>query len=412
MKPDAPLVQDAAPQQASPAISGALTAFLAAAVGAIALNLYASQPLLGLIGPAFGLSTAEASLITTLTLLGYAAGLVFLVPLVDLASNRRLICVTLACGVASLAGAAAAPSAGPFLIAAFLIGVTATVIQMLVPIAAALAPEARRGSVVGNVMSGLMLGTLLSRPIAGLIADAFGWRAFFAASAVLMAALTIALAVILPRRRPQAPMSYGRLIASLGGLLRREPLLRRRGTYQFLLMGAFSVFWTAIALKLAAPPYGLAQRGIALFALAAAGAVLVAPIAGRQADRGRTAAVTALAQNGVILSALLAWIAGEAHALPFGFPPLAALMLLAVAAFGLSAGVTADQIVGRHAINMIRPEARGRTNGLYTGLMFLGGSLGALAAGYAWSEFGWPGVCLTALAFGIVARVLSLRASA
>lgn len=388
-------------------ITPSLTLFFAAAVAIVVLNLYASQPLIGLIGPTFGMSVATASLVTTFTLLGYAAGLIFLVPLVDLIANRRLIILTLSGCVVSLGLASVAPTAPLFLAAAVAVGFASTAIQMLVPVAAALAAPEQRGRVVGNVMSGLMVGTLLSRPIASLIAENFGWRAFYLLTAVLIGLLTVALAKVVPERHPPRGLRYGALIASLGTLLRQQPILRRRSAYQFLLMGAFSVFWTTVALHLAAPPFHLGQRGIALFALAAAGAVIISPIAGRLADGGWTRPMTLLSQAIVVFSMLLAAVADGACSLwqPAN-APLLSLGLLGVAAFLLSLGVTADQILGRQAINMLQPDARGRINGLYTGLMFLGGSLGAFIAGPAFAYGGWPLVYGVGMVFGLLTLAL------
>ncbi|MGK9166162.1 MFS transporter [Inquilinus limosus] len=395
----APALSPAVPPTA---MTTPLMLLLATAVGVVVLNLYASQPLIGLIGPALGLAPAAASLVTTLTLLAYAAGLVLLVPLVDLVANRRLI-VTLAVDVAALAAAATATSTPVFLAASVLIGLASTAIQMLVPIAAALATPADRGRVVGNVMSGLMVGILLSRPIASLMADSFGWRSFYVLTAGLIAALALVLLRALPERRPAPGPRYAALIGSLWTLLRQEPVLRRRAAYQTLLMGAFSVFWTAVALRLAASPFNLGQGGIALFALAGAAGVVAAPIAGRVADRGWSRPATLAAHGLVLLALILAGLAGGAWT---GSAP--SLALLAAAAVLLDAGVAADQILGRHAINTLRPEARGRLNGLYTGLFFLGGSAGAAIAGPAWVWGGWSAICGVGLAFALAAVGLRL----
>lgn len=409
ISPNEPAVRSVAALKSATIMTPALTLFFAAAVAIIVLNLFASQPLIGLIGPALGMSTATASLVTTLTLFGYAAGLVFLVPLVDLIANRRLIILTLAVCVISLGLASIVPSASLFLVTAVAIGFASTAIQMLVPIAAALAAPAQRGRVVGNVMSGLMIGTLLSRPVASLVAESFGWRAFYALTAVLIAVLTVVLAKILPERQPPRGLRYGALIASLPMLLRQEPILRRRSAYQFLLMAAFSVFWTVVALRLSASPFDLGQRGIALFAMVAAGAVIISPIAGRLADRGWTRSMTCLLQGSVVLSMILTAVADGAGSLwQPADAPLLSLAILSVAAFLLSLGVTGDQILGRHAINMLNPDARGRINGLYTGLMFLGGSLGAFIAGPAWAYGGWPLVYIVGFCFSFLALVLSV----
>jgi predicted MFS family arabinose efflux permease len=402
----APLQETAA----SPAMSRGLAVLFAIAVGILVMCLSASQTLVGEIGPALGISVAASSLVSTVTFLGYAAGLFLLVPLVDLLENRRLILSMLLLCLLTLAGAALAPGAVSFLVAAFCVGATSTVVQMLVPTAAFLTPESARGRVIGNIMSGIMLGLLFGRPLASLMAEWFGWRAYYGLSAVLVALITVALACVLPRRRPDAGPRYGALIASLFNLLRVEPVLRRRAAYQALLMGSFSVFWTTIALRLGVAPYNLGPVGIALFALAGAAGAVVAPLAGRAGDRGLSRRVTFIGQGIVIVAMLLAGaVAGGAWSLELwvvDLSPDLSLALLVVTALLLDGGAIADQALGRRAINLLRPEARGRINGLFTGIFFLGGSAGAFAAGPAWAWGGWAAVCWVGLGFAAAALLL------
>jgi predicted MFS family arabinose efflux permease len=395
------------PALSRPDMSAGLTFLFAVAVGILVMCLSASQALVGEIAPALGLSTAGSSLVTTLTLLGYAAGLFLLVPLVDVVENRNLILVTLAACVASLGAAALAPSATLFLVLSFAVGATSTAVQMLVPTAAFLTPEEARGRVVGNIMSGIMLGLLIGRPLASVMAELFGWRAYYGLSAILVALIALPLARVLPARRPQFRQRYGALIRSLLHLVREEPVLRRRATYQALLMGSFSMFWTTIALRLSTPPYNLGHNGIALFALAGAAGAIVAPISGRAGDRGLTRRVTFIGHGAVIAAMLLAGtVAGGSWSFGLELPMPLSLALLVATALLLDAGAIADQAVGRRAINLLRPEARGRINGLFTGIFFLGASAGALCAGPAWAWGGWPAVCWVGLAFALAAMVL------
>jgi predicted MFS family arabinose efflux permease len=410
---------------AAPAVAGTLSSeksagemstrlifLFALAVGVLVMCLSASQALVGDIAAALHLSAASSSLASTLTLLGYAAGLFFLVPLVDVVENRRLTLITLALCVASLAAAAVAPGAGVFLGVSFAVGATSTAVQMLVPTAAFLTPDAARGRVIGNIMSGIMLGLLIGRPLASVTAELFGWRAYYGLSAGLVALISLALLRVLPERRPAAGPRYGALIHSLYGLLRDEPVLRRRATYQALLMGTFSVFWTSIALRLAQPPYNLGHNGVALFALAGAAGAVVAPLAGRAGDRGHGRRVTLIGHGILIAAIILAGLAGGGSwsllHLGIEIPAGLSLALLVVTALLLDGGAIADQAIGRRAINMLRPEARGRVNGLFTGIFFLGGSAGALCAGPAWAWGGWPAVCWVGLAFGVAAMLLHL----
>ncbi|WP_448954522.1 MFS transporter [Labrys neptuniae] len=401
-----------APAESVSGLPAGLTLLFAISVGIVVLGLFASQPLVGLIGPAFGFEPAEAGLVTTLTLLGYASGLFLLVPLTDFVENRTVIVATLAVEVGALAAIACAPSPGLFLGACYVCGLAASAIQMLVPSAAQLSAPAQRGKVVGNVMSGLMIGILLSRPAASLVAETAGWRWFYGGLALLVALLAAILAFIIPRHRPAGSGSYFSLIGSLWTILRQEPVLRRRAAYQALAMGAFGVFWTSVALRLAQAPFSLGQTGIALFALAGAAGAIVAPIAGRAGDRGWTRVATLLAHLAVICAMALAEIGGDLMTRGVSAQPShAALAMLVAAAIVLDLGVIGDQTLGRRAINLLRPEARGRINGLFTGLFFIGTSVGAGLSGLAWAYAGWTGICTVGTAFGLAALAVFLTES-
>lgn len=393
----------AAPRTAS-AMTRPMKLLFAASVGVIVTNLFAPQTLIGPIGASLDVAAAGAGLIATATLAGYAAGLFLLVPLADLLENRALVTRMLVCAVLAAAAAGSAPSTSLLIVSLFVLGAACSAIQILVPIAASMAPPDRRGRVIGEVMSGLMVGILLSRPMASIMADAFGWRAFFGAGAATMLALTAVLALRLPRRQADASSSYPALIASLWLLLRGEAVLRRRALSAALCMAAFSLYWTSIALRLAEPPFMLGQRGIALFAMAGVSGVIVTPLAGRAGDRGRERATTSLAHLLMLGAFALAAWAGTADALA----PAAALGLLALTAVLLDAGVTGDQTIGRRAVNLLQPAARGRLNGLFVGLFFLGGALGAAAAGPAWAWGGWPMVCALGALFALACLLLDL----
>ncbi|MBR8323598.1 MULTISPECIES: MFS transporter [Burkholderia cepacia complex] len=396
---------------APPALSTGMTLFFAATVGVIVMDLFAAQPLTGPISADLHLPPGLAGLVAMLPQLGYAAGLALLVPLVDLLENRRLIVATLAICAAALALPAFTQSGAVFLLATLAAGAASSVIQMLVPMAASMAPEAQRGRAVGNVMSGLMLGILLSRPLASLIAGSAGWRAFYLLAALADAAIAVVLALRLPARTPSITASYRALLASMGRLLADEPVLRRHALSAALAMAAFSAFWTAVGLRLAQPPFALDLHGIALFAFAGASGAIVTPLAGRAGDRGHGPAAQRLA-HGTMLAALV--VLGVAGAGWFGFDAHThrgvALALLAGGAALLDAGVIVDQTIGRRAINLLNPAARGRLNGLFVGLFFVGGALGAALAGSAWTWGGWSAVCGVGFAFAGAAAVFGLMA--
>ncbi|NLR98887.1 MFS transporter [Rhizobium sp. P38BS-XIX] len=388
------------------AVAAPSTVLFAIATGVIIINLFAPQTLVGVIGPSLGFSESGAGLVAMASLLGYAAGLFFLVPLADLMENRQLVLRMLVSALVMAIAAAFAPTGWSLLIFLFLLGAACSAIQILVPIAAAMAPPEHRGRVIGNVMSGLMVGILISRPLASLVADFWGWRSFYALSAATLALLAAVLALRLPERRPMVNTSYGALIGSLFQLLRDEPVLRLRAFTAALVMASFSLFWTSVALRLAQPPFSLGQSSIALFALVGAGGAAATSPFGRMGDRGWTRMAT-LVSHIILLAAmaLAAW-AGEMRS----GDPLLMLILLGVSAVLLDVGVTGDQTLGRRAINLLQPEARGRINGLFVGIFFLGGALGSALAGTAWDFGGWSAVCAAAAGFGVIALITGLAA--
>jgi predicted MFS family arabinose efflux permease len=373
---------------------GGLVMLLATACGLIVANIYYVQPLAGPISQALGLSPQAAGLLVTMTQFGYGVGLLLIVPLADLMENRRIITCLIAASALALAGAALAGAAPVFMAAAVCIGLSSVAVQVLVPYSAQLASEAERGRVVGTVTGGLMFGIMLSRPASSFIAHAFGWHTVFALSSALMVGLALALRLILPRFQPARGAGYGALLASLGGLALRTPVLQRRALYQSFLFAAFSLFWTTTPLLLARV-YHLTQNGIALFALAGVAGAISAPLAGRAADRGWSKPATGFGMGLVALSFALSRVGTPGSG--------AALALLVCAAIMLDFGVTANLVFGQRAIFSLGAAYRGRLNGLYLAALFVGGAFGSAAGGWAYAQGGWPLTAWIGLALPIMA---------
>lgn len=357
-----------------------ITLLLAVACGVIVANLYYAQPLVGPISKATNLSSEAAGLIVTLTQIGYGLGLLFIVPLSDLIENRRLVVSALVVVIGALITATFAHNALLFLAASLFIGVGSVAAQVLVPYAAHLATEESRGRVVGNIMSGLLLGIMFARPVASFITDIWGWQMVFALSAIITTILTILLALVLPKRTPSPTMNYNELISSLWSLFKTTPILRRRALYQACLFGAFSLFWTVVPLWLASY-FHLSQQGIALFALAGVAGAIAAPIAGRLADKGWTRLLSGLAIGIAALSFVLTYI--------FQDNSTAALGVLVLAAILLDMGVSANLVLGQRAIYSLGSEIRGRLNGVYMATFFAGGAIGSALGGWSYASGGW-----------------------
>lgn len=367
---------------------------VAVACGVVVANLYYAQPLVGPISIDTHLPLASSGLIVTLTQLGYVIGLLFLVPLCDLIENRRLISSILVVVIGALIAAASTQDALLFLIISMFIGLGSVATQILVPYAAHLAPEERRGQVIGNVMSGLLLGIMFARPIASFVADLWGWQMIFIFSAIVTALLTVLLACVLPKRTPAPSMSYGELISSLWSLFKSKAILRRRAFYQACLFGAFSLFWTVIPLWLA-NHFHLSQQGIALFALAGVAGAVAAPLAGRLADKGWTNRLTGVAMFLAILSFLLTHVFQDASSY--------ALANLVIAAIILDMAVSGNLVLSQRVIYSLGGEIRGRVNGVFMAVFFIGGAIGSAMGGWAYAYGSWPLSSLIGLSMGVAA---------
>ncbi|WP_168118559.1 MFS transporter [Paenibacillus sp. HB172176] len=377
------------------ALPPGLTLLLAAACGMIAANLYYAQPLLALISESIGLSAGGSGLIVTLTQLGYVMGLLFIVPLGDRVENRRLIVAALLLDAVALGFAAFAQNAAFFLAASFFIGICSVAAQILVPFASYLATDATRGAVVGNVMSGLLLGIMLARPLSSLVADWLGWQAMFGISSGAIIVLAFMLKRSLPVRKPQTGTTYAALLGSMWQLLRETAILRRRAAYHACMFAMFSLFWTTVPLRLSQPDYHFSQTGIALFALAGVAGAIAAPIAGRLADRGWTKAATWISMIIVIGSGLLPLI--------FESSSSVGIAVLVAAAILMDAGVSANLVLSQRMIYSLGTEARSRLNGLFMAIFFLGGAVGSAVGGWVYASAGWHETLGVGTAFPVLA---------
>ncbi|WP_063836026.1 MFS transporter [Actinacidiphila yeochonensis] len=368
---------------------------LAFACGASVANLYYAQPLLGELGRAFSVSQGAATVIVTVTQVGYAIGLAFFLPLGDLLENRRLAWRTLLVTAVALAVAAAAPDFWVFLAMSALVGVSSVVAQVLVPLAAHLSPPHMRGRLVGQVMSGLLLGIMLARSVSSFAAAAWGWRSIYAISAGVMLFTALVLARMLPRRQPEHSAGYGSLLASVVVLARTQPVLIRRALSQASMFAAFTAYWTAISYELA-DRHHMSQNGIAVFALVGAAGAIAAPVAGRLGDAGHgpvaRAGATALGAGAMVLAGLGA----------------GSVVLLAVAAVLLDFAVQGHQVLSQRDIYALAPTARARVNSVYMTSVFLGGAVSSAATGAVHTAWGWTGVTVMALLFTLVALAIRL----
>ena len=393
-----PAVTPAAPTHA---LTLPLVGLLAAGAGLSVAALYYSQPMLGELGADIGASPREIGLVPTLTQLGYAAGIFFLAPLGDRFDRRRIILIKAAALCVALLAGGAASSIGLLLAASLAVGLAATMAQDIVPAAATLAPEAQRGKIVGTVMTGLLMGILLSRVVSGFVAAHFGWRTMFVAAAFSIAAFAAVAWRALPRFKPTTHLRYGALLASSAHLWKRHGALRRAALAQGLLAVGFSAFWSTLAVMLHASPWHLGSAAAGAFGLAGAAGALAAPLAGRLADTRGPELVTRLGTSLAAVS-FLAMAAGGL------LPPHLQLWVIGIGAVGFDLGVQATLVSHQTIVYGIDPGARSRLNALLFTGMFIGMSTGAALGSMALARWGWPGVMLLSAGGAISALVVRL----
>jgi len=377
-------------------LSRALVALIAVATGAVVANLYYAQPVLHQVARSFHSGPGPTSSIITATQIGYAAGLLLVVPLGDLHPRRALVTRLFWISAAALVACALAPSLWFFGLASVAVGGASVAGQVMIPFAADLAPEERRGRVVARIMTGLLLGILLARTVSGLVAQGAGWRAIYWLSAALMVGFALVLWRALPTEGPRPQRSYPSLVSSSLRLLATEPVLRRRAWHGACAFAAFSALWTTIAFLLSGSPYRYSNAVIGLFGLVGAGGIVAANLAGKLADSARATATTVVA--GVLL-------AGSFALLWAGRTSLAALIIGIVV---LDMGTQGMQITNQAVIYALRPDARSRINSAYMVCYFLGGATGSVSAGALYGTHGWAGVCLLGAGFGALTLAMSV----
>jgi predicted MFS family arabinose efflux permease len=377
------------------AIGRATTLVMAIACGVAAATVYCNQPMLGIMAAAFPGRASVIGLVPMATQLGFAVGLLLLVPLGDCIERRRLILLQLTALGLSLGAAALAPGAWTLVAISVLVGIASSVAQQIVPFAAELAEPSRRGATIGTVMSGLLCGMLLGRVVAGAVAEHYGWRQMYWIALVLVITTGCLLAATLPQSRPKTQASYSGLLKSVVTLWCDEPALRRATIIQGCLFGSFSSFWTILALQLDAR-YQLGAETAGLFGVVGMVGILFAPVAGRIADRRGPHAVIGLGSLIMVASWIIFGTWGTVAALIVG------VILLD---FGEQGALVSNQYV----IYALRPEARNRLNTIFMGGMFVGGAVGAGGASLAWGVSGWTAVCFFGVTLAAIALALSWR---
>ncbi|GLW07509.1 MFS transporter [Microtetraspora sp. NBRC 13810] len=349
-------------------------------------NIYFPQAISPLVAAGLNVSPDSAALVVTATQLGYAAGIFLLVPLGDRLPHRPFMVTLLALTGLGLLAAGSAPALPLLVGASALVGVTTVAAQIVVPLAAGLVADDRRGAVMGTLLSGSIGGMLLARTFGGALGEWLGWRAPYLVAAVLVLLIATALAFAVPVTTPPSRQPYPALLAESVRLLRTEPELRRSCFYQATVFAGFSAVWTCLALLLNGPVYGLGVQAVGMLALVGGATMFCTPFAGRLVDRRGPDPVNLVCMLGALASAAILAVGALG-----GAPGLAALVLGTLL---LDVAMQSGMVANQARVLALRPDARSRLNTAYMTCAFLGGSAGSWLGVRTYAQVGWWGVCV------------------
>ena len=366
-------------------------ALMALCTGLIVANIYYSQPLLVLISQEFNVSESNAGQVTFFTQIGYALGLLFCVPLGDKLERRGQILAMTGFAVAALFAAALSVNIGMLKVMGFIIGFTSIVPQLILPLSAALTEPSKRGKVIGVIMSGLLIGILLSRTVSGFVGEHLGWRAMFWIAGGLSLLMMVIMTLTFPKSRPAFSGSYGALMRSLLTLVKEQPLLREASAINACGFAVFGLFWTTSVFLLANPPYNFGSDIIGLMGLAAAAGALGAPLIGRIADKKNPRIAIGYGLACILAGYIVFWVFRNSLT---GI--IAGIVLLDL-------GLQGVHVSNQTRIYALLPEARNRMNTVFMTVSFIGTSLGSGIGLWVWDIARWTGVCIAGLGITFVA---------
>jgi predicted MFS family arabinose efflux permease len=372
-------------------MSKGLTVLMAAATGLIVANVYYNQPLIVMIAQTFGVSESNAGQISFLTQVGYALGLFFCVPLGDWFERKRQILVMAFLSALALFAAAFSNSLLLLKITAFMIGFTSVVPQLILPLAANLTAPEKRGKIIGFIMSGLLIGILLSRTLSGVVGAHLGWRAMFGIAGAICLVLMSIMAWVLPQNRPDFKGSYGELMGSLFTLIKTQPVLREASVITACAFASFGLFWIGIVFLLSGEPYHFTSDKVGLMGLAAAAGALGAPLIGKVSDKKNPRIAIGYGLGLILLSFILFYFFRNS------------LWMLVLGIVLLDLGLQGAHISNQTRIYALNPEARNRINTVYMTTGFIGTSIGSGVGLWVWDMAGWTGVCAAGVVFMVIA---------
>ncbi|MEK4823860.1 MFS transporter [Niallia sp. FSL W8-0951] len=375
---------------------------LAISCGSLAANIYYAQPIVQFIAKDLNISSNLSGLLTTLTQIGYGLGLFFIVPMADLFKSKKIITILIGFTVISLIGTLISSNGIVFLLLTIIIGIGACAAQILVPLTMRIVPVEETGKYVGKVMSGLLIGIMIARPLSIGITEWYGWRMVFLFSLIILVAVLLIILKFLPNYEvvSNSNMSYSNLIASMVKLLINTSPLQQRAFYHACLFAAFSLYWTVLPILLRSEPLDFSNNEIALIGFVAIAGALLTPTIGKLADKGYIFSMTNVSMALVLLSIVLLFFVQD-HS------PLSVILIL-ISGISIDVGVSGNLLLGQKVIFSLNPEERNRLNGLYMTIFFLGGAFGSWIGSYSYYKFNSEVPLLIGTALPLIALLVHL----
>lgn len=375
-------------------LTNSLILVMSIACGLTVANLYYIQPLLADIAKTFHVNQLIIGFAAMLTQIGYAIGMIFILPLGDIKEKRKLIVIMLLCSIISLMSMFFSSNIYVLIISSFTVGLTSIIPQLIIPLAAQLSSPQQRGQTIGRIMSGLLIGILLSRTISGILGSYLGWRAVYLIAAIMMLTLMLILRKLIPLCEPISDIKYTKLLKSMIHLIKTEPILREASINGALMFSAFSAFWTSLIFLLESSHYNMGAEAVGLFGLVGIIGALASPIVGKVADKKGSSFTIGVCIIIVIIAYLFFSL--------FSFKILGLILGITL----LDLGVQSCNVSNQARIHSLNEKTRNRLNTIYMVNFFLGGALGSFLGPYSYSHFGWYGVCTFGLATQIIAIIL------
>ena len=373
-----------------------LAALFAICSGLAIGNLYWAQPLLVEITNAFGLSPASGGLLVTATQIGYALGILFIVPLGDFVRRKRLIAIVMVLSVVTLVACALSPSFVILALSLFSMGIVTISGQVILPLAGDLSSPEERGHIVGIVASGITTGILFSRFVSGILAGMWGWRSVYLIAAILNLIMALVMIYVLPDiPRKNKLESYSGLIVSVFTTFKRHGTLFRILLHSGLLFGlVFNIFWTSMTFLLSGEPFNYNTFQIGLVSLAG----LVAAVCGLYFGK--------LQDNGLGVPALGVFVVMIIATMICGLMFSDSIIAIVVIAAVFSIGVQGITVLSQARLFALSNDERSRLNTVFVVNNFIFGAIGSALASFLWSLGGWSYVMMGAILISVIALVV------